>query len=80
MTDKILRENAFQHKKNPRLSANRPSNNWALEVMLKMQYVWGPIAWWCHVQFTEEQLTLQAINMTRMGRLHQSRCYHVLLH
>jgi len=43
MTDKIFRENAFEHKKNPGLSANRPSNNWALEVLLKMQYVWGPI-------------------------------------
>ena len=28
---KIIRENAFEHKKKkPGLSANRPSNNWAL--------------------------------------------------
>ena len=33
----------FAHKKNPGLGANRPSNNWALEVLLKMQYVWSPI-------------------------------------
>ena len=37
MAQKIIRENAFEHKKkeilvifNPGLSANRPSNNWAL--------------------------------------------------
>ena len=30
-------------KFNPGLSANRSSNNWALEVLLKMQYVWSPI-------------------------------------
>ena len=29
ITQKIIRENAFEQKKNPRLSANRPSNNWA---------------------------------------------------
>ena len=29
ITEKIIRENAFEHKKNkPGLSANRPSNNW----------------------------------------------------
>ena len=31
ITEKIIRENAFEHKKEkPGLSANRPSNNWAL--------------------------------------------------
>ena len=31
ITEKIIRENAFEHKKKkPGLSANRPSNNWAL--------------------------------------------------
>ena len=31
ITGKVIRENAFEHeKKKPRLSANRPSNNWAL--------------------------------------------------
>ena len=30
ITEKIIRENAFEHKENkPGLSANRPSNNWA---------------------------------------------------
>ena len=28
ITEKIIRENAFEHKK--KISANRPSNNWAL--------------------------------------------------
>ena len=33
ITEKIIRENAFEHKKDkPGLSANRPSNNWALKV------------------------------------------------
>ena len=27
----MIRENAFEHKKKPRLSANRPLNNWAQE-------------------------------------------------
>ena len=31
ITEKIIRENSFEHKKKkPGLSANRPSNNWAL--------------------------------------------------
>ena len=31
MTEKIIRENAFEHKKKkPGLTASRPSNNWAL--------------------------------------------------
>ena len=30
MTERIIRENTFEHKKEkPRLSINRPSNNWA---------------------------------------------------
>ena len=30
ITEKIVRENAFeQKKKKPRLNANQPSNNWA---------------------------------------------------
>ena len=30
VTNKFIRENAFEHKKEkPGLSANRPSNNWA---------------------------------------------------
>ena len=33
MTEKIIRENAFEHKKGkPGLSANQPSNNWALKI------------------------------------------------
>ena len=32
ITEKIIRENAFEHKKQkPGLSANRPANNWAQE-------------------------------------------------
>ena len=31
--EQIIRENAFKHKEEkPGLSANRPSNNWALDV------------------------------------------------
>ena len=31
--EKIIRENAFEHEEEkPGLSANRPSNNWALDV------------------------------------------------
>ena len=31
ITEKIIRENAFEYKKKkPRLITNRPSNNWAL--------------------------------------------------
>ena len=42
ITEKIIRENAFEHKKkkkrvkfNPGLSANRPSNDWAQVFVLR---------------------------------------------
>ena len=45
ITEKIIRENTFEHKKketgvkfNPRLSANRPLNNWSQEKIGKNSY------------------------------------------
>ena len=38
--EKIIRENAFEQKKlKPALSANRPSNNWALGLFSLLHYV-----------------------------------------
>ena len=38
ISEKIIREKAFEHKKKkPGLSANQPSNNWALGVFFRKE-------------------------------------------
>ena len=42
ITEEIIRENAFEHKKKkPRLRANRPSNNWALDFINSLDECMG---------------------------------------
>ena len=44
ITEKIIRENAFEHKKKkPGLSANRPSNNWALAYHYRVSSFSSPL-------------------------------------
>ena len=44
ITEKIIRENAFEHKKKkPGLSANRPSNNWAMVYHYRVSSVSSPL-------------------------------------